>query len=397
MKKDMVWQLLRRNLSIGQMAGYALANLVGLAIVVSAVKFYCDVRSGADGEDPYVTKDYIVISRSVTGLGGLLGTDSGFSSDDIAEIIGQPWAKRVGAFTSADFNVSASLDMGGRGMSTSLFLESVPDEFFDVKPEGWSFDPATSTTVPIILSKDYLTLYNYGFAASAGLPQISEGVVGMVPVRLSVSGAGKQMWLKARVVGFSSRLNTIAVPQQFMQWANSEFGESGPRNPGRLIIETTSPGNPQIQDFLTARNYEAAGDKGASGKAAYFLSIATGVVAGIGVVICLLAFGILMLSVWLLLQKNRDKLHSLMMLGYRPAQVRRYYFVLVGAVNALVMLGAIAAMLIVSGFWRTPLEAIGVDGASSLSAIAVAVVLTLLITAINYAAIAAKVKDSFRG
>ncbi len=284
----MVWRLLRRNISVWQTAGYALANFVGLSIVLCALKFYCDVRSGEQGEDPYVTRDYIVISKKVSGIGGLLGADNGFSPDEISEIAGQPWSRRVGEFTSADFNVSASLDMGGRGMSTSLFLESVPDEFFEITPSGWSFDPESDNAVPIIISKDYLTLYNYGYAASAGVPQISEGVVGMVPIRLSVSGNGKQKWLKARVVGFSSRLNTIAVPDRFMDWANSQFGEGKPMNPGRLIIETVSPGNPKIEDFLKSHGYEAAGDKGASGKAAYFLSVSTAVVAGIGAVICLL-------------------------------------------------------------------------------------------------------------
>ena len=175
-----MWRLLRRNISVWQTAGYALANFVGLAIVLCAVKFYCDVRSAAEGEDPYVTKDYLVISRSVSGLGSLgslMGADNSFSPGAIADLESQPWVKRVGAFTSSDFSVGASLDMGGRGMSTALFLESVPEEFFDVKPDGWKFEPGADTTVPIILNKDYLTLYNYGFAASAGLPKVSEGMV----------------------------------------------------------------------------------------------------------------------------------------------------------------------------------------------------------------------------
>jgi hypothetical protein len=397
MKKDIVWRLLRRNLSIWQTAGYALANFAGLAIVMCAVKFYCDVRSGNDGDDPYVTRDYLVISKSVGTIGGLLGNDNSFSPEDIAELSGQPWCKRIGAFTSADFNVSASLAMGGRGLSTNLFLESVPDEFFDVKPSQWSFTPGQDTTVPIILSKDYLTLYNYGFAASAGLPQISESVVSMVPIRLSVSGNGKQQWLRGKVVGFSSRLNTIAVPTDFITWANSEFGEGNPANPGRLILETTSPGNPDVDKFLADHKYEVAGDKGASGKAAYFLSVTTAVVAGIGIVICLLAFAILMLSIWLLLQKNRDKLHSLMLLGYTPAAIRRYYFVIVGGVNLLIFIAATAVTLCVAPLWRVPLEAIGLDGASSLTAIAVGAAVTVAVTAINFSAIAKKVRSAFPG
>lgn len=397
MSKDMVWRLLRRNISVWQLGGYAVATFVGLAIVLCAVRFYCDVHSGAEGDDPYVTKDYLVISKTVNTLGSLMGGDNSFTEDEIAELESCGWVKRVGAFTSSDFNVSASLDMGGRGMSTSLFLESVPTDFFDVVPSGWRFDPLKDNTVPIVLNKDYLTLYNYGYAASAGLPKISESVVGMVPVRLSLSGNGKQMWLKGRVVGFSSRLNTIAVPEEFMAWANSEFGESGNRNPSRLIIETVNPGSPQVKSFLDSHSYEAAGDKAASGRAAYFLSVATGVVGAIGVVICILAFAILMLSIWLLLQKNREKLHDLMLMGYSPKAVGRYYYIIIGAVNGCVLIGAVIVMLAASALWRAPLEAIGVNGASAIPAILTGIAVMILITAINFLAIRRKIRTAFPG
>ena len=42
---DMVWRLLRCNISAGQLAGYAVATLVGLAIVSVALQFYRDVTS----------------------------------------------------------------------------------------------------------------------------------------------------------------------------------------------------------------------------------------------------------------------------------------------------------------------------------------------------------------
>ncbi len=34
---DLVWRLLRENISVAQIAGYAVANLVGLSIVMIAV------------------------------------------------------------------------------------------------------------------------------------------------------------------------------------------------------------------------------------------------------------------------------------------------------------------------------------------------------------------------
>ncbi|MDE6927530.1 MAG: ABC transporter permease, partial [Muribaculaceae bacterium] len=62
----MVWNLLKKNISVGQIAGYAVANLVGLAIVLTAIRFYSDVRGAfSDGDDSFVGSDYMIISKPV--------------------------------------------------------------------------------------------------------------------------------------------------------------------------------------------------------------------------------------------------------------------------------------------------------------------------------------------
>ena len=50
-------------------------------------------------------------------------------------------------------------------MSTAMFFAIVPDAFVDVVSDKWTFIPGTAT-VPIILPRNYLNLYNYGFARS---------------------------------------------------------------------------------------------------------------------------------------------------------------------------------------------------------------------------------------
>lgn len=79
-------RLLRRNISAAQLTGYALANLVGLALVAIAVQFHTDVNSVMEAEDSFISRDYIVISRKVSGLGSLTGGKTSFSPADIADI-----------------------------------------------------------------------------------------------------------------------------------------------------------------------------------------------------------------------------------------------------------------------------------------------------------------------
>ena len=41
----LVWKLLRQHISIGQLAGFFLANLFGMMIVLLSVQFYKDANS----------------------------------------------------------------------------------------------------------------------------------------------------------------------------------------------------------------------------------------------------------------------------------------------------------------------------------------------------------------
>ncbi|MCM1355478.1 MAG: hypothetical protein NC212_03625 [Staphylococcus sp.] len=398
MSRNIVWRLLRRNISAGQIAGYALANLVGLAIVLTALQFYRDVTSVWDDEDSFISNDYLIISKKVNGLGNLPGVGGGatrFSDAEIADIAACKWARKVGRFSSAAFNVYAKVSFGGSSMGSDLFLESIPDDFFDISPDDWGYEPGRSEFVPVILSKDYLSLYNFGFATSRGMPQVSEEVIGMVPLQLSLSGNGRQQWVNARIVGFSSRLNTIAVPEEFMTWANKEFAGSASEQPSRLIVMLDKPGDPMVEEYLEAHDYETAGDRAANGKAAYFLSLVTSVVIAVGLVISLLAFFILLLSIYLLLQKNREKIHELMQLGYSPSQVARHYHLIIIYVNLAVLICAVTAMLIASATWSAPLATLGVSPASPWLTIAVGTGIMLLITAGNLIAVSRAVGKRF--
>lgn len=400
MAKNIVWRLLRRNISGGQIAGYALANLVGLAIVLTAIQFYRDVTTVWDDEDSFISEDYMIISKKVNGLGSFLGGDgvgspTAFSEEEITDIASHPWARKVGRFSSAAFNVYAKVNIGSSSMGSDLFLEAIPDDFFDVSPKGWGYEPGKSDFVPVIISKDYLSLYNFGFATSRGMPQVSEEIIEMVPLQFSLSGNGKQQWVNARIVGFSSRLNTIAVPEEFMEWANEEFAGSTSGQPSRLIVMLDKPGDPQVETYLDEKGYEAAGDRAANGKAAYFLSLVTSIVVGVGLVISLLAFFILLLSIYLLLQKNSDKIRQLMQLGYSPEQVSRYYHRIIIMVNAAVIILAIGVMLCVSAYWSEPLSTLGVDSTSPWFTVGIGLGIMTLITAGNITAVSRTVRKRF--
>jgi hypothetical protein len=391
----MMKKLLRKNINPWQLIGYGVASLIGLSIIMLAMMFYLDVRTvvSDDAEDE-LERDYLTLTKPV-GMVNLSSNRTCFTEDEIEDLKAQHWVKRVGEFTASDFEVSASVQFGQRNMSTALFFESVPDEFIDIDTHGWTFNP-NNPVINIILPKDYLALYNFGFASSQGLPQVGEGLLSSIPMQVTISGNGRADTYTARIIGFSTRINTVAVPAELIKWAHGIYGKSEEQKlPSRLIVEVSAKGDPAIKEYLEANHYETAKDNANDGKMAYILSVITAVVIAIGAIITALAFFILTLSLYLLLERNHEMLHKLMLLGYSPSRVGSYYYVMVAVINTIVCLGAIAVLLVISPVWETQLEAIGMTSVSPVSIILSGIAFTFVMTIVNIVIIRTRIRSYF--
>ena len=396
MKQSLLSKLLRKNVSSMQLGGSAIANLIGLIIVGIALQFYLDLRPIFNDDESFVKSDYLVVTRKVTGMDALMG-GSEISEAEVADIEAQPWVRRVGRFTASDYEVRAAVALGSSGaaMTTQLFFESIPAEFLDVNSAEWRFDER-NPVIPVIVSKDYLSLYNFGFAAAQGMPKISEGMAGMIPLQFTISGNGLSQSFSGRIVGFSARVNTILVPEEFMHWSNSRFGSGSAAGASRLIVEVNAPGDIKIEQYIADHNFEVAGDKANSNKAGYLFTIAVSVVAAVGVLISLLSFFVLILSIMLLLQKNTKKLQDLLQLGYTPMQVSGYYIRLVLRVNDAVLILALVLIFVARLIYLPMLEPLGIEAASTALTIVAVIGLVALITIGNAVAIMRHVNKLWR-
>ena len=341
----LVWKLLRRHISGAQLGGFFLASLFGMTIVLLGLQFYRDVAPVFTEGNSFLKKNYIVATRKISTLGSLTGKSNTFSTQDMEDLRRQPFTQSVGAFTPSLFNVSAGLGMERTGirLSTEMFFESVPDKYMDISLDRWRFDPE-SHVIPIVIPRNYLNLYNFGFAQSRNLPKLSEGLMNLVQMNIRLSGNGLTEVFRGQIIGFSNRLNTILVPQTFMDWANTRYAPGKQPRPSRLIVEVNNPADPAINRYFDEKGYETEGDALDAGKATYFLRLITSVVIGIGLLISLLAFYILMLSIFLLLQKNSEKLHNLLLIGYTPTQAGTPYYLLSIVLNLSVWILAVGCV-----------------------------------------------------
>ena len=392
----LISRLLRKNTSPARIAGFILSNFLGLLIIMGGLGFYTDARSLWSADDSFINNDILVVNKRVTGANVWDSNASAFTPGELEQLRNQPWVREIGEFSSADYRIWASVGQGGRGMSTMLFFEAVPDEFVDGVNGPWGFDERRGE-VPVIISRDYLALYNFGFAGSAGLPQMSESILSGIPLNLTLTSddGTRQRKLRGHVVGFSNRLNTILVPESFMKWSNAELGEGRPSAPSRVIVNVSSPGDVAIKDYLEDNGLEVAGDKSGS-SASYLLNVGAGIVVGIGVVITVLSFFILLLSMSLLMEKNRDKLHSLLMLGCPAGDVSAPYVRIVIWAGTGAFLLAAVCCLILRGSYIGALEALGAGGGGWYVALLAGAVVTVLTVVINIIAVKRRVTAAWR-
>lgn len=390
----MLWKLLRQHVSIAQLVGFFVANLCGMVIVMLGIQFYKDVSPVFAEEDGLIKKDYIVVTKKVSTIGTLTGKSGTFSSYEVEDMKLQPFTVNVGLFQPSRFKVSAGLSFGGMNMSTAMFLESVPDAFVDVKADDWTFVDEQKE-IPIIIPRNYLNLYNFGFARSRNLPQLSEGMIGMVSLDIVLSGNGIREIKKGRIVGFSNRLNTILVPEAFMNIANVKYGDGGELRPSRLIIEVNNPADERIAQYFNENGYETEDNKLDSGRITWFLKLAVGVVMAVGLVISVLSFYILLLSIYLILQKNTDKLENLLLIGYSPSYVAKPYQILAVSMNFLVWVLSVVLLLLIRGWYSDVLKDIivGFDGGSIVLSCLAGMLLFFIVSVYNVIAIRRKINS----
>ena len=383
----LVWKLLRQHISWPQFVGFFFANLFGMTIVLLGYQLYCDILPIFTANDSFLKADYLVVSKKI-GMANALGQQhSGFSKDEIADLQAQPFAKGVGQFTSTAYKAEATMGVSGmKILNSELFFESVPDPFVDVSLDNWHYTPGDSL-VPVILPRSYIAMYNFGFAQNHSLPKINEGLVGMIDLHIQVQGKGGQGYFKGKVIGFSSKLNTILVPQSFMAWSNNHFSPDSELPPSRLILDVTNPADQRIGTYLEEHNYELEDNNLDAEKTTYFLKLMVTLVMGVGVVISALSFYVLLLSIYLLVQKNTTKLQNLLLIGYSPSRVALPYQMLTLALNFAVLVASFSLLLMIRSYYIDIVETLFPDLPSTgvAATLGIGLALFLFVTGINFA------------
>lgn len=390
----LIWKLLRKHISVFELAVFFVANLIGMAVILAGIQIYSDLSPMLTGEKSLIGNDYMIISRPIERVGG---ETPKISEEEIEALRGEAFVENLGIFASSKFRVDGGIEFKGKQLSTMMFFESVPNEFIDVDSKEWNYKEGDNI-VPIILPRNYLNLYNFGFSQTQGLPNITEEMIKRVEISLRIMGNGHTDYYSGYVVGFSDRLNTILVPMSFMTWANDYYSEDYSGDATRLILEVQNPSAPEVVEYMAEHNFVAEDKPSESNKALFLLQVCVAVIVCIGAVFSLLSIIILTLSIYLLLQKNVTKLENLVLIGYKPSYVAMPYILMTMILNVSIYLISIVLVSYGQGMYMGYIgKLFGVTlEASPATAIVAGLMLTAAITLFNFFIIYRKIAEISR-
>lgn len=366
-----------------------------MIIVLAGYQFYNDVLPVFTAGDSFMKSNYIMVSKSIGTGNTLSGRANTFSAKDIESLKQMDFTEKVGPFTPSNYKTNVTMAISGKQiLNSEIYFESVPDDFIEIDMKDWHYEPGEKT-VPVILPRTYINMYNFGFARTHSLPQISEGLMGMIDMVILAHGNGKECEYKGRIVAFSNSMTSVIVPQAFMDYTNSEYAPDDAVSPTRLLMAVSNPADEKLTKYFEQNGLEMESEKLNAEKTTYFLRLVVSMVMIIGIIISALSFYILMLSIYLLVQKNTEKLQNLLLIGYRRATVALPYQLLTMGLNVIVLILAILAVIGIRAYYMDMLKAIYPETGTGgiLYAIALGVALFIIVTFLNALIIRRKINN----
>lgn len=324
-QKNMLKKLLLRTQHSSRLWAALTALCIGTTLLLLSVMIWWNFSELLYGKNQNDTlgSTFMIIGKRVTEQNMGVANATIFTQQDIDSLKLAPQVQEVGLITSNHFPVYAS--MGGKlAFATDMVLECVPDKFLDKMPAEWRWQPG-NRNLPIIVSSQFLDIYNYVFAPSQGLPQLSESSVKNIALTFKVGSGDNTETFIAHVVGFSDRIGSVLAPQSFIEYGNQKFGKPGvAQTTSQLLLKAKDPSDVKFGSYLERHDYTTNSQNLRWSKIRAIVEVvttATGILAlllmGIGTLVFIL-------FIELTIARAQHSLTLLLQIGYGPHYLSKF-------------------------------------------------------------------------
>jgi hypothetical protein len=294
---------------------------IAFILVLSCLQLYENANRlfGSKSSD---SNYWLTFSKKITpdniGRKELLG----FNENDISKI--KTWAevKAIYPFSANEFKASANggdfipfyTDLYFEGLDLKAIDSDLTDEEFQVKGDE----------IPIIISREYLNLYNYGFALNQGLPQISEDFAKKIEVNINITVNKQNKTYKGKMVGLSDRIHSVLIPKKFLDSLNmAEKPElaTQPKIYNRVLVQVKDSGDEGLVSKMKDNGYESNQESLRSAKIKSKLFLVLKIIAVLGVFIFALCLYIIVSFIKIQFLEKQEEVSIKNSLGYSPKKM----------------------------------------------------------------------------
>jgi hypothetical protein len=304
----------------------ALAALcIGTTLLLISVLIWWNFRELLYGKDKNdsLGSTYMVIGKRVTSQNMGIANATLFSANEIADLRKAPQVEDIGLITSNRFPIYAVMG-GNLPLATDLPLECVPDKFIDNMPAGWHWEPG-NTYLPIIVSSQFLFDYNYMFAPSQGLPQLSQESVKSLALSLQIGNKENGETVIAHVIGFSDRISSVLAPQSFIDYGNTKYSKPGSQDAhSQLIVKAKDPSDKGFTDYLQQHDYTTNPENLRWSKMRAIVETVTSATGILALLLMGISTLVFILFIELTIARAQRSLTLLLQIGYGPRYLSRF-------------------------------------------------------------------------
>lgn len=320
--------LLRKTIRGGVGKGrFIMASLgLGVAIILllAATQASVNFRQLLYGNQQNGGAEFLVINKMITNENMTQKKELLFTPAEIEEIKKQNFIEAVEPVKASTFKVAAQSPSTALPFYTDLFFEAVDTHFLDIHTSEWQWKE-NQYDVPIVMPNDFFDLYNFAFAPSQGLPQLSAETFMALPIKITIAGNSKKQDFMGHIVALSDRITSVLVPKTFLTWANQNFGDAtADKGVARVVIKVKDPSNTALTSFLSQHRYSTNKEKTRFSKYRAIVQTVVSAVGGVGLMMLLFALLVFSLFIQLTIQHCKEEVVLLITLGTSPKQLQKF-------------------------------------------------------------------------
>ena len=294
---------------------------VALLLILSAVQIqidYDELLYSKTNQDSIA--NFLVVNKILNNK--TYGTAT-FKEQDLSKLKQQDFIEDVGILTPSRFKASIQSYSDRFPFYTDISFESVPAAFIDVNSKDWKWKEGDNF-IPMIAPNMFLDIYNFQFSLSQNLPQLTQDIVKMIVFKVNINTDKGSVSFNGKIVGFSDRISSLLVPQEFNDWANQHFSNTQHAKPSRVVIRTKDPGNPALVQYLKDNGLTTDADKTRFSKYRQIVNAIVNVSWITGAVMLLFALLVFTLFIQLTIASCKEEIQLLITLGASPKQLQRF-------------------------------------------------------------------------